>query len=146
MSPPRGPANRTDESRAMTAAESAEPHVLVAEDELHIGRMLATLLEDAAMRVTVVTDGVAALERIRSDESINLVILDLMMPGMGGLEVLRELRHGRPEGSSLPVLVLTGKGQTEIRQEAFDLGATELFIKPFSPRKLVERVAELGAR
>lgn len=138
------PSSRSAPTESRTGAP-ASPHVLVAEDEVHVARMLATLLEDAGMRVTVVADGRAALDTIGEDRSITLVILDLMMPGMGGLEVLRELRRRGGEGR-LPVIVLTGKGETGVRQEALDCGATELFIKPFSPRKLVDRVAELGRR
>lgn len=121
-------------------APGSRPHVLIAEDELHIARMLATLLEDAAIRVTVAGDGLEALERIRADASIALVILDLLMPGMGGMDVLRETRR---RDRHLPIIVLTGKGQTDVREEALELGATELFIKPFSPRKLVNRILEL---
>lgn len=116
------------------------PHVLIAEDEVHIARMLGTLLEEASMRVTVTTDGASALEFIRSDPTIELVILDLMMPEMSGLDVLRETRRRTEE---LPVIVLTAKGESDVRDEALTLGATELFIKPFSPRKLVSRVREL---
>lgn len=123
------------------AAEGAPPaHALVAEDEPHIARMLETLLEDAAFRVTLVGDGRSALETLRADASIGLAILDLMMPGMSGLDVLREARSLAEE---LPIVVLTARGETSIRREAEALGATEVFIKPFSPRKLVARVREL---
>ncbi len=135
-----GSARETPEAATGHPRRAAAPHVLVAEDELHIARMLATLLEDAGIRVTVETDGLSALDRIREDGTISLVILDLLMPGMGGMDVLRETRKLERR---IPVLVLTGKGQTDVREEAMDLGATELFIKPFSPRKLVNRVLEL---
>lgn len=136
-----GSQGRTAESPQSGAdAPGPPPHVLIAEDELHIARMLATLLEDAAIRVTVAGDGLEALERIRGDDSISLVILDLLMPGMGGMDVLRETRR---RDRDLPIIVLTGKGQTDVREEALELGATELFIKPFSPRKLVNRILEL---
>lgn len=118
------------------------PHVLVAEDEPHIARMLETLLDDAGIRVTLVRDGETALETIRSDETISLAILDLMMPGLSGLEVLRETRR---TAASLPVIVLTAKGESEVRDQALELGATEVVTKPFSPRKLVHRVKELCA-
>jgi DNA-binding response OmpR family regulator len=117
--------------------------VLIAEDEVHIARMLGTLLEDASMRVTVTSDGASALDHIRSDPTIELVILDLMMPEMSGLDVLRETRR---RTSGLPVIVLTAKGDSDVRDQALTLGATELFIKPFSPRKLVSRVRELCGR
>lgn len=119
------------------------PHVLIAEDEVHIARMLGTLLEDASMRVTVTTDGAAALEHVRSDPTISLVILDLVLPEMSGLEVLRETRRRRAE---LPVVMLTAKGESHVQEEAMTLGATEVFIKPCSPRALVTRVRELCDR
>lgn len=116
------------------------PHVLIAEDELHIARILATLLEDARLRVTIEGDGLSALQRIREDGSISLVVLDLLMPGMGGMDVLRETRLLDRE---IPIVVLTGKGQTDVREQALELGANEVFIKPFSPRKLMNRILEL---
>lgn len=118
-------------------------HVLIAEDEPHIARMLETLFEDAEMRVTLARDGHAALDAIRSDATLSLAVLDLMMPGMSGLEVLEEARR---LAQDLPILVLTAKGEGEVRQRALELGATDLFIKPFSPRRLVGRVRELCER
>ncbi len=128
----------------LRADDGQDPaHVLIAEDEEHIARILGTLLEDASMQVTVTADGVAALERIRSDPTITLVILDVLLPEMGGLEVLRETRRWTPE---LPVIMLTARDEPEVREEAMTLGATEIFIKPFSPRELASRVRELCRR
>lgn len=135
--------DRASSGRADGDEAGGRPHVLIAEDEIHIARMLGTLLEDASIRVSLVPDGVSALERIRTDPTISLVILDLVMPGMGGLDVLREAA-GRT--GSVPVIVLTAKGESDVREEALALGATEIFIKPFSPRRLVTRVRELCGR
>lgn len=137
----RGPAR--DAARAGGAGGGAPAHALIVEDEPHIARMLETLLEDAAFRVTLAGDGRSALESLRSDASIGLVILDLMMPGMSGLDVLREARS---LAEDLPIVVLTARGETSIRREAEALGAAEVFIKPFSPRKLLGRVRELYGR
>lgn len=121
----------------------ALPHVLVAEDEAHLARLVETLLEREPVRVTTVSTGPEALERIRTDRSIRLVLLDLVLPGMDGLEVLRKVRS---EGATdVPVLVLTGKGGTELREQALALGATDLVTKPFSPRALVDRIRTLCA-
>lgn len=118
------------------------PHVLIAEDEPHFARFLETLLEDEVMRVSVVRTGHEALERIRSDGSLSLVVLDIMMPEMTGLEVLRSARQTEA-GSSLPIMILTAKGDTVARRKAVELGATEFRTKPFSPRKLLARIREI---
>ena len=67
------------------------------------------------------------------------ILLDIMMPGATGLEVLREIRS-LPEREGVPVLILTAKGQDADRDEAFSLGAADFVTKPFSPRKLLARI------
>jgi DNA-binding response OmpR family regulator len=119
------------------------PHVLVAEDEAHLARLVETLLEAEPVRVTTVSTGPEALEVIRTDPSVRLVLLDLVLPGMGGLEVLRKARAGGAD--DVPILVVTGKGGTELRDRALALGATDLVTKPFSPRALVDRIRTLCA-
>lgn len=116
--------------------------ILVADDEPHIRRILTTLLEAAAFRVDPVADGPAALDRLESDGHYDLVLLDLMMPGASGLEVLsrlRSLQHRR----SVPVVILTAKGQDVDRNEAFELGADDFVTKPFSPKKLLARIEDI---
>jgi DNA-binding response OmpR family regulator len=119
--------------------------LLVAEDEPHTRRILISLLEGSGFRVTVESDGTAALDRIRGKEHFDLVLLDLVLPGVAGLELLREIRslsHRR----ETPVVILTAKGQDVDRDEAFSLGADEFFTKPFSPKKLINRLDQLLAR
>lgn len=123
-------------------ATAPPPSVLVAEDEPHLARLLSTLLAERGFRTTVATTGEEALERIRSGSGCSLLLLDLMMPGTGGLEVLEALRDD-PAGTDLPVLVLTGRGEDELRNRARELGVEGYYTKPFSPRRLLERVQEL---
>jgi two-component system, OmpR family, alkaline phosphatase synthesis response regulator PhoP len=117
-------------------------HVLVADDEPHIGRIIQLKLERGPYRVTLVPDGAAALEVVRSDAPLDVVLLDIMMPYASGLDVLEEIRR-LPHRAELPVFVLTAKGQESDRVRSFELGATDFFTKPFSPKKLLARIDEL---
>lgn len=116
--------------------------VLVADDEPHIRRVLATLLDNAGYEVDEAVDGTAALERWHSEVRYDAVLLDLMMPGASGLEVLQEIRAGE-HGVHTPVIILTAKGQDADRDEAFAAGADDFLTKPFSPKKLVARLEEI---
>lgn len=117
-------------------------HVLVADDEPHIGRIIQLKLESGDYEVTLVPDGRAALERIRSREPIDVILLDIMMPYASGLDVLEETRR-IPHRSETPVIILTAKGQDTDRVRALELGADDFFTKPFSPKKLLARIDEL---
>lgn len=116
--------------------------VLVADDEPHIGRIIQLKLEQGPYEVTLVGDGRAALELLRGEDRIDVVLLDIMMPYATGLEVLAEARR-LPHRSATPVIILTAKGQDADRRQALDLGATDFFTKPFSPKKLLARVDEI---
>lgn len=116
--------------------------ILVADDEPHIRRILATLLEAASFEVHSVADGPTALEQLEGDTEYDLVLLDIMMPGASGLEVLGKVR-GLEHRKSVPVLILTAKGQDADRDEAFNLGADDFVTKPFSPKKLLARIDEI---
>ena len=119
-------------------------HVLVADDEPHIGRIIQLKLERGPYRVTLVPDGRAALDRLLSDEAIDLVLLDIMMPYVSGLDVLQEVRRASHR-QGIPVIILTAKGQDADREQALRLGATDFLTKPFSPNKLLARIDELFA-
>jgi CheY-like chemotaxis protein len=119
-------------------------HVLVADDEPHIGRIVQLKLERGPYRVTLVPDGRAALERLEHDDDIDVVLLDIMMPHLSGLDVLARVRR-MPERKDLPVIILTAKGQDADRDRAMELGATDFWTKPFSPSKLLARIDELFA-
>lgn len=117
-------------------------HVLVADDEPHIGRIIQTKLEQGPFRVTLVSDGTAALEALARYPDVALVLLDLMMPGRSGLEVLAEMRASA-RWAKVPCIILTAAGQDERFDEALRLEASEYMTKPFSPKRLYARVAEL---
>jgi two-component system alkaline phosphatase synthesis response regulator PhoP len=117
-------------------------HVLVADDEPHIGRIIQTKLELGPFRVTLVYDGAEALRALEQYPDVALVLLDLMMPNRSGLDVLAEMR-GDPRWKSLPCIILTAAGHDERYEEAMRLGATEFVTKPFSPKRLYTRVSEL---
>jgi CheY-like chemotaxis protein len=118
-------------------------HVLVADDEPHIGRIVKTKLEQGPFIVTLVADGGAALASLEAHPETAVVVLDIMMPVMGGLDVLQRLRAS-PTFRHLPCLILTAAGQEEQHARAIALGATDFMTKPFSPRRLYARVAELA--
>jgi two-component system alkaline phosphatase synthesis response regulator PhoP len=116
--------------------------VLVVDDEPHIGRIIQLQLEAGPYEVDLVSDGTTALEKIRSEEPLDLVLLDIMLPGISGLELLEQLRT-LPHRTDTPVIMLTAKGQSTDRERAGSLGATDFLTKPFSPRKLLARIDEL---
>jgi len=120
----------------------ASRRVLVADDEPHIGRIIQMKLEQGPYEVTLVADGRAALDELTSPEPIDVVLLDIMMPHATGLEVLAQARR-LPHRRETPIIILTAKGQDADRRQALELGATDFFTKPFSPKKLLARVDEL---
>jgi DNA-binding response OmpR family regulator len=117
-------------------------HVLVADDEPHIGRIIKMKLEQGPFRVTLAYDGREALEAIERHEDIALVMLDLMMPHLSGLDVLAAIR-ANPRHADLPTIILTAAGQEQQHTRALELGATDFLTKPFSPKRLYARAAEL---
>jgi two-component system alkaline phosphatase synthesis response regulator PhoP len=117
-------------------------HVLVADDEPHIGRIIKMKLEQGPFRVTLAYDGREALEVLERERDIDLVLLDLMMPHLTGLDVLAAMR-GDDRWRELPCIILTAAGQEQQHQRALELGASEFLTKPFSPKKLYQRAAEL---
>lgn len=118
-------------------------HVLVADDEPHIGRIIKMKLEQGPFEVTLAYDGREALEVLARDREIKLVLLDLMMPHLSGLDVLAAMRADE-RWRELPTIILTAAGQEQQHQRALQLGASEFLTKPFSPKKLYQRAAELA--
>jgi len=118
--------------------------ILVVDDEKNIRMTLSRALETIAESVDTAVNGEDALEKIR-EKDYDLVLLDLKMPGMGGMEVLRRLREIRPE---VGVIILTAHGSIESAVEAMKLGAVDFLQKPFAPeeiRRLVSTVLDRGA-
>ena len=124
-------------------ATGSTTHVLVADDEPHIGRIIKMKLEQGPFRVTLAYDGREALEVLEREPDIGLVLLDLMMPQLSGLDVLAQIRAD-PRWRDLPCIILTAAGQEQQHRQAMELGASEFLTKPFSPKKLYARTAELA--
>ena len=118
--------------------------ILIADDEPHIRRILQTLLEMAGFDVDLRQDGTDALEAVQGTDHYDLILLDIMMPGATGLEVLEKIRSMEARKST-PVVILTAKGQDADRQAAFSLGANDFLTKPFSPKKLLARIHQIIA-
>jgi DNA-binding response OmpR family regulator len=89
-------------------------------------------------------DGFAALDLLRRSDPIDLILLDIMLPQLSGLEILAQLRR-LPHRRATPVIVLTAKGNEMDRERARELGAADFVIKPFSPKRLRARVDEIFA-
>jgi len=118
--------------------------ILVADDDMDIRDLVAFKLEQAGFDVTAVDNGLAALTAARL-EPPDLMVLDVMMPGMSGIDVCRELRNDRST-AGLPVILLTARAQEGDVEVGFGAGADDSIVKPFSPRELVNRVEAVLAR
>ncbi len=112
------------------------PHILLVEDEPHIASGLIYNLEEEQYRVTHVTTGEEALQQLWL-ESFSLVILDLMLPGISGIEVCRTARKQDPK---LPILMLTARGEDKDRIEGLKVGADDYLTKPFNLDEFLLRV------
>src|ERR1700722_13757816 len=119
------------------------PRVLVVDDEKDLRSLLEYNLLQSGFTVVTAEDGTSALERVRESPP-DLVLLDVLLPDMPGTEVLKALRRQHPR--SLPVLMLTAKGEEIDRVLGFELGADDYLVKPFSVRELVLRVRALLRR
>ena len=117
--------------------------ILVVEDEPDISALVAYHLARESYRVRTTASGAEALVAVEA-EIPDLILLDLMLPGMSGQEVLRELRQ-RPE-TNVPVIVLTARSDVAERVEGLQLGADDYMTKPFSPQELVLRVGAVLRR
>ncbi len=114
----------------MTAA------ILIVDDDRELATMLAEFLGNEGFEALRATDGAAALEVV-DRRGVDLVILDVMLPGSSGFDVLRELRQRK---SRLPVLMLTARGEAIDRILGLELGADDYLAKPFDPRELAARI------
>ena len=116
-------------------------HILVVDDDVTVREVVVTYLRAAGHEVTEVADGLAALTAA-DERAFDLVLLDVMMPGMDGLEVARRLRLA----SEVPIVLLTALGDEQDRVLGLELGADDYVTKPFSPRELTLRVASILRR
>ncbi len=123
---------------------SLQPKVLVVDDEPDIRDLVRFNLQRAGIQVEEASDGLAALERIRT-EAPDLIVLDVMLPGKDGCDVFRLLRRDS-RTQDIPVLMLTAKAQLEDKIRGLELGVEDYMTKPFSPKELVLRVQGLLKR
>ncbi len=126
----------------MNESAAPEKHILVADDEAHIGRIIKIKMEQGPFRVTLAFDGQEASDVLDQENDIDLVVLDLMMPRLSGLDVLDRIRSSE-KWKNLPCIILTAAGQQEYELEARSGGATDFITKPFSPKKLYALIARL---
>ncbi|MFO8024053.1 response regulator transcription factor [Thiohalophilus sp.] len=117
--------------------------ILIAEDEPNIVDALSFILNQAGYTVSAESDGSMVLEALHKGRP-DLLILDLMLPGTNGFEILKEVKAGK-ECKQLPVLVLTAKGQAKDRTMAEQLGADAFIAKPFSNTEVLQCVERLTA-
>jgi DNA-binding response OmpR family regulator len=115
--------------------------VLIVDDDVELCRLLGERLSSEGFALEAVHDGPRGLERVLSQEHA-LVILDLMLPGMGGLDVLRRVRNQSP----VPVLILTARGEDVDRILGLEIGADDYLPKPFNPRELIARIRAILRR
>ena len=116
--------------------------ILVVDDEPHIVQFTAMNLEVEGFSVATAADGLQALSILEANDGVDLVVLDVMMPGLDGFETLRRIR----ERSSVPVIFVTVRGDESDRVAGLDLGADDYLTKPFSPRELVSRIRAVFRR
>lgn len=119
---------------------SDRPLVLLVEDDETVSEVVERYLEREGFRVEVVSDGADAVSRF--DEKVDVIVLDIMLPSMDGLEVCRRLRST----SAVPIIMLTALGEESDRIMGLELGADDYLAKPFSPRELTARVKSVLRR
>ena len=112
--------------------------ILVVDDETTIREVVRRYLEREGFKVREAADGYACLDALAEDTP-DLIVLDLMLPGIDGLTITRQLRMN-PKHKAIPIIMLTAKGQTNDRIRGLDIGADDYIAKPFAPREVVSRV------
>ncbi|MBY6679236.1 response regulator transcription factor [Rhodococcus sp. BP-332] len=135
----------SDSAQVGAGAEDGR-HVLVVDDDESIRTVVRWQLNDSGFRVVEADDGAMALRLMARDQPL-LVVLDLSLRAVGGLDVLREIRSGRAEvPRDLPVMILSGRSGETDRIVGLDLGADDYLVKPFSPGELAARIRSLLRR
>ena len=115
--------------------------ILVVDDEIYIVHILDFSLGMEGYEVITALDGEQALERVKAEKP-DLIVLDIMMPKLDGYEVCKNIKSSA-ETQHIPVILLSAKGRNVDQKLGFDVGADDYITKPFSPRKLVERINQL---
>jgi len=117
------------------SSESSKYKILVVDDEKRMVRFIQLNLEQDGYQVLTAYNGTEALEQVRT-QLPDLILLDIMMPDISGFEVLKRIR----EVNTVPVIMLTAKGEEDDRIQGLELGADDYITKPFSPREMVSRI------
>jgi two-component system phosphate regulon response regulator PhoB len=112
--------------------------ILIIEDENDLAELIVFNLEKEGYRSLIAPDGPTGLESVRNN-SPDLILLDLMLPGMSGMEICKVLK-GREKTARVPIIMLTAKGEEIDRVVGFEVGADDYVVKPFSPRELILRI------
>src|SRR5437773_170150 len=120
---------------------SERPHLLIVDDDREIRTLLSQYLEKHDFRTTAVAEG-KEMRRVMERSRVDLVVLDLMLPGEDGLSICRELRTR----SQVPIIMLTAKGEDVDRIVGLELGADDYLPKPFNPRELLGRIKAILRR
>jgi two-component system alkaline phosphatase synthesis response regulator PhoP len=115
--------------------------ILVVDDEIYIVHILDFSLGMEGYDVVTALDGEQALDKLKSEKP-DLIVLDIMMPKLDGYEVCKAIKSD-PATKQIPVILLSAKGRNVDQKMGFDVGADDYITKPFSPRKLVERINQL---
>src|SRR6478672_5946058 len=118
--------------------------ILVAEDDPDIGSLLEHYLKKAGFLATIITSGRDVMPQVKRD-SPDLVVLDLMLPGLDGLQLCRAIRAD-PNTAAIPIIMLTAKAEESDRIVGLELGADDYITKPFSPNEVVARIKALLRR
>lgn len=126
---------------AMEALTQLQPHVVAVDDDPAVRSLVFDYLTQNELRVTTVATG-HELEQIITRETVDLIVLDLKLPGEDGMQIARRLR----EQSAIPILMLTGRAEEADRVMGLELGADDYLTKPFSPRELLARIRALLRR
>lgn len=125
----------------LTPMTTTQPHILLVEDDREISALVARYLRANECRVSLAGDG-AAMDKVLADARVDLVVLDLMLPGEDGLSLCRRLRAA----SGIPILMLTAKAEEIDRIIGLEIGADDYLGKPFNPRELLARIRAILRR
>ena len=125
----------------MMQSTSANPKILIIEDDPEIGRMLAQTMQESGMVPTVAEDGRMMQSLLRTN-TFDLIVLDVMLPGEDGLSICRRLRSE----NTIPIILVTALGEEIDRIVGLEVGADDYITKPFSPREVIARIRSLLRR
>lgn len=117
------------------------PHILIADDDVALRRLLTLMLESGGYRVTTANNGTQAIAQMEAEQP-DLLCCDLMMPDLHGFEVLKTVKS-RPDLAHIPVIIITAAGQETEVKRALELGATRYVLKPFATAHILGVIREV---